>query len=173
MSYSVGGTITKVYSWIAFIVNGIIPFSLLILMNYVIVQTVRNSRKLFRSRDTAITNTGYEQEKENRQKTMKSAESQLTKMLLLVTMLFLILLFSIYIRFIYLTFVERDTPEKYARSVLLFQITYKLLTTNNGINFFLYCISGKKFRNDLKEMLSCFGKICGSSVEEGVSQGES
>ena len=49
-----------------------------------------------------------------RQRTMKSAENQLTIMLLLVTILFLILLIPTYIRFIYLTFVERDTPTKYA-----------------------------------------------------------
>ena len=39
LSYLVGGTITKIYSWMTFIVNGIFPFSML--MNYVIVQTVR------------------------------------------------------------------------------------------------------------------------------------
>ena len=77
-------------------------------------------------------------------------------MLLLVTLLFLILLIPTYTRFIYLTFVELDTPTKYATSMLYFQITYKSYTTNNGINFFLYCISGQKFRNDLKEIL------CGS-----------
>ena len=165
LSYSVGGTITKVYSWITFIVNGIIPFSMLIYMNYVIVQTVRNSRKMFRSTDTDTENA---QENETKQRTVKSAENQLTKMLLSVTMLFLILLFPIYIRFIYLTFVERDTSAKYARSVLLFQITYKLLTTNNGINFFLYCISGKKFRNDLKEILSCFGRPCCSFTDDSI-----
>ena len=54
-SYSVGGTITKVFSWATFIINGIIPFLLLIHMNYVIVQTIRNSRKMFTSNTTAST----------------------------------------------------------------------------------------------------------------------
>ena len=90
-----------------------------------------------------------------RQKRMKSAENQLTIMLLLVTVLFTVLLIPTYIRFIYLTSVKSDTPSKFARSVFLFQLTYKLYVTNNGINFFLYCISGKKFRNDLKEILCC------------------
>ena len=48
LSYSVGGTITRVYSWITFAINGIIPFTMLIYMNFVIVLTVRNSRKMFR-----------------------------------------------------------------------------------------------------------------------------
>ena len=155
-SYSVGGTITKVFSWATFIINGIIPFSLLIHMNYVIVQTIRNSRKMFTSNTTAFTidnvpdaNKGMD----TRERTMKTAESQLTIMLLLVTMLFLVFLIPTYLRFIYLTFIERDTPSKYASSMLFFQVTYKLYTTNFGINFLLYCISGQKFRNDLKEIL--------------------
>ena len=50
-------------------------------MNYVIVKTVRNSRKMFRSDvGNAVAET--------REKTMKSVENQLTTMLLLVTTLF-------------------------------------------------------------------------------------
>ena len=115
-------------------------------MNFVIVKTVRNSRKMFRSDDT---NTGMEA----RQNVMKRAENQLTIMLLLVTTLFFILLCPTYVRFIYLLFANRDTPYDYAISMILFQVTYKLYTSNSGIIFFLYCISGKKFQNDLKEIL--------------------
>ena len=71
-------------------------------MNYVIAKTVRNSRRMFRS------NVGTTVE-ETREKTMKSAENQLTTMLLLVTTLFLILLLTTYIRFIYAAFVTSDT----------------------------------------------------------------
>ena len=157
-SYVVGGIVAEVFSWITFLVNGLIPFSLLIHMNYVIVQTVRRSQKMFGS----ITNiaaiesvsdgkTGVNK----RQRTMKSAENQLTVMLLLVTTLFLTLLLPTYIRFIYSSLLEMDTPSKYASSMLFSQVTHKLYITNNGINFFLYCISGKKFRDDLKEILPC------------------
>ena len=151
-TYVNGGIISKIYSWISFLVNGIIPFSLLIHMNYLIVQTVRNSRKMFRS-NTYATGTEIVPDTDKRQRTMKSAENQLTIMLLLVTMLFLILLFPVYIRFIYISLGKNDTPSKYASSMLFSQITYKLFTTNHGINFLLYCISGKKFRHDLREML--------------------
>ena len=169
LSYSVGGTITRVYSWITFAINGIIPFTMLIYMNFVIVLTVRNSRKMFRSTITAIAGDQREQRMETRQRKMKSAENQLTIMLLLLTMLFLILLFPTYIRFIYLNLVKRDTPSKYASSMLFFQITYKLYTTNNGINFLLYCISGKKLRNDLKQMLCCILKAHISFSDESTT----
>ena len=157
LSYIIGGqcfnfgirsVITRVFSWFSFVINAVIPFTLLIHMNFVIVKTVRNSGKLFKINDSS---TGMEA----RQKTMKSAEKQVTIMLLLVTTLFLILLFPTYIRFIYLVFAKRGTPLDYAISMLLFQVTYKLYSTNSGLNFFLYCISGQKFRNDLKEILFC------------------
>ena len=160
-AYAVDSPITRVYSWLSFVLNAVIPFIMLMHMNYVIVKTVRNSRKLFRANDTT-TSTGKLQESEIRQKNMKNAENQLTIMLLLVATLFLILLCPTYIRFIYLIFTSQDTPFKYANSYLLFQISFKLYTTNSGVNFFLYCISGKKFRNDLKEILChcCISSRC-------------
>ena len=93
---------------------------------------------------------------------MKNVESQLTVMLLLVTILYLVLQIPTYIRSIYVKFVTLDTPSKYVSSILSLMITYALFITSNGINFFLYCISGQKFRQDLKEMLCYDGKICKS-----------
>ena len=159
IGYAVRGLITKVYSWLSFVLNAVIPFVLLIHMNFVIMKTVKNSRKMFGANDT---NTGMD----SRQKVMKNAENQLTIMLLMVTTLFLILLCPTYVRFIYLSFVKRDTPFEYASSVLLFQITYKFYSSNSGLNFFLYCISGQKFRNDLKEIFSC----CGISDPRGSTR---
>ena len=148
ISYSADNLITRMYSWFSFVVNAAIPFTMIIHMNYVIVNTVRNSRHTFTENDTTTAAQGMQ----GRQKTMKSAESQLTVMLLLVTTLFLILLCPTYIRFIYMSFVKMNTPLQYANSMLFFQISFKLYATNHGINFLLYCVSGKKFRNDLKEI---------------------
>ena len=151
--YSVKGILTKIHSWLSFVLNGVIPFTLLIHMNYVIAKTVRNSRRMFRSSvETTV--------EETREKTMKSAENQLTTMFLLVTTLFLILLLTTYIRFIYAAFVTSDTPSKFATSMLIFEMSYKLYVTNSGINFFLYCVSGKKFRNDLKELVCSNRRSC-------------
>ena len=139
------------YSWSSFVLNAVIPFTVLIHMNFVIVKAVRKSRKMFLVNERTATGIGI------RQKSMKNVENQLTKMLLLVTTLFLILLFPTYFRFIYMVFVKQDRPFDYAKSMLLFQITALLYISNSGINLFLYCISGKKFRNNLKELLCCCG----------------
>ena len=146
--YSMKSILTKVYSWLTIVINAIIPFTLLIHMNYAIVKAVRNSRKMFRS------NVGTAVE-ETRKKSIKSADNQLTTMLLLVTTLFLILVLTTYIRFIYAAFIVQDTPSKLASSMLIFEISYKLYVTNSGINFFLYCMSRQKFRNDLKKIVCC------------------
>ena len=159
--YSAGGVITKIYSWVNFICNGVIPFTLLIYMNSVIVKAVGNSRRQFGARD--LTSRG----KGTREKTMRNAESQLTIMLLLVTTLFFILLIPVYVRFVLTTFFKPDSPYKFSIAMLLFQITHKLFHTNNGINFFLYCISGQKFRNDLREILNCVGSSRQASCTKG------
>ena len=129
-------------------------------MNYFIVKTVKNSRKSFGDIDRGM---------DARQKALKSVENQLTIMLLLVTTLFLILLLPTYIRFIYAAFVTSNTPHKYATSMFVFELSYKLYVTNSGVNFFLYCISGKKFRNDLKEIICCIRRT-GSSSHKSRSE---
>ena len=98
---------------------------MLIHMNYVIVKSVRRSRKMFASNERR-TNEIVDQGMDTRQKNLKTAENQLTVMLLLVTTLFLILLCPTYFRLIYLMLTKRDTPFEYAISMLLFQNTSKL-----------------------------------------------
>ena len=150
-NFGISNVFSRVYSWLSFVLNAIIPFTMLIYMNIVIVKAVRESRKLFRVDERTDMSV------DTRHTSMKNAENQLTKMLLLVTTLFLILLFPTYFRFIYMVFVKQDTPVEYAKSMLLIQITALLYISNSGINFFLYCISGQKFRNDLKELWCCSG----------------
>ena len=67
----------KVFSWITFIVNGIIPFSMLIFMNGVIVQTVRESRNMFGTAPKVSNKyiLDIHQGIATRQRTMKSAEN--------------------------------------------------------------------------------------------------
>ena len=162
--YSAGGVITKVYSWISFVFNGIIPFTLLLHMNSVIVKAVGDSRRMFGTKDM------YSEGMRSRNKTMRNAENQLTIMLLLVTTWFFILLIPTYIRFVFMTFFQPNTPYKFSITMLVFQITHKLYHTNNGINFFLYCISGRKFRNDLKQILCCTGSSSGGSCNESSTK---
>ena len=136
-AYGVSSIMSRVYSWLNFVLNAIIPFTVLIHMNYIIVKTVKRSRKMFRTNDT---NTGME----TRQRTMKSTENQVTIMLLLVTTLFFILIFPTYFRFIYLLVAKWDTALQYAKTMIIYQISHKLYVTNSGIIFFSCTVSVDK-----------------------------
>ena len=163
ISYDNDDTVTKVYSWCSFVINALIPLILLCSMNYVIIKKVRESHKMFGAIKSIQKDRGHQQPEgqghnnAKRQNKMKNTENQLTIMLLLVTTLFVILMIPSYIRFLFTAFVKRDTPAKFANFTLLYRLSHKLYTTNNGINFLLYCISGQKFRNDLKEIVTCGG----------------
>ena len=154
LGYAIGGVIARVYSWFTFVVNAIIPVILLTYMNYTIIKKVRESRQMFEN-DNIVERQGDNNTTQRRSGKRKNAENQLTIMLLLVTTLFLILMIPTYVRFLYTTFASRDTPVKYASLMLFYHVSHKLYHTNNGINFFLYCISGQKFRSDVKEILCC------------------
>ena len=170
MAYVVG-RISVVLTWTNFIINGIIPFTMLICMNYVIVQTINKSGKMFGSTSKSEHISNKRKGMEARQRKMKSAENQLTVMLLLVTIMYLVLQIPPSIRNIYVKFIKQDTPAKYASTVLTLILSYSLFITNSGVNFFLYCISGNKFRNDLKEMLCCDGKMFSKTHESKSKQG--
>ena len=148
--YSIVSIFAELHSWLTFVLEAIIPFTMLIYMNCVIINEVRQSRKKFANDKM---NTG------NKASGQKSMTNQLTMMLLLITTLFLVLHLPSKLRPIYQTFTKRDTPSKYASSMLFVEIAFELYTTNSGINFFLYCISGQKFRNDLKEILCCVRRV--------------
>ena len=73
-------------------------------------------------------------------------------MLLLVTFVFLIVNLPVRSLVIYVNFSVGITPYYYAGLHLFYQVGEKAYYTNHGINFFLYVITGRKFRTDLKNL---------------------
>ncbi len=146
---------SSIHSWLSFVVNFIIPFSLLFFMNLVIIQEVKRSHQKFGKMPNLTEETSDDNPAQLRLRGRKSVENQLTRMLVTITSFFLLLLVPTYVRFVYTTLVVPDTPERQAESILMYHLSSKLYFTNSGVNFFLYCISGQKFRSDLKELL-CF-----------------
>ena len=85
----------------------------------------------------------------------RNSERQTFAILLLVTFGFLILTTPGYVLFLYIMFVDfLSTPELFAEYYLFWNVAHKLHTTNHGINFFLYVISGHKFRTDLVKLFT-------------------
>ena len=80
----------------------------------------------------------------------KNSDRQVFVILLLVTFAFLILTTPSYLLFLFIMVVDfHKTPQRYVTYYLLVNVGHKLHTTNHGINFFLYVVSGQKFRTDL------------------------
>ena len=78
---------------------------------------------------------------------------QVFAILLLVTFAFLILTTPTYVLVLYIMFVDYGkSAESFARFYLFYNVGHKTYYTNYGINFFLYIMSGQKFRTDLVKL---------------------
>ena len=134
------------YYWLSEIFLFIFPFLSLLTMNSVIIHTLRKrSRlKLLQSTDQA--------QSESQNLKGKQTEKQIFTMLLLITFVFLALNIPTRSLVFYLNFYSANTPYYYAGLHLFYQIGEKSFYTNHGINFFLYVMSGQKFRKDLKDL---------------------
>ena len=79
-----------------------------------------------------------------------SRDNQLTIMLLLVTFTFLLLTLLLYVRYLLAIFWNYSGSVKhYADYLLLAHLSNRFFYMNSACNFFLYCISGNKFRHDV------------------------
>ena len=136
------------YYWMSFIINFAAPFILLLVMNSFIIHRIRNRSNFTKNLNSNIGNSMHGQISK-----MKNSERQIFVILILVTFSFLILMTPTYVLTLYVTFVNYDvTPKSFAEFHLFFNIGHKTYYTNYGINFFLYVLSGQKFRTDLKQL---------------------
>ena len=117
-------------------------------MNSIIIYTLRKRSKL------NISESGIQGQSEGQTLKIKHSEKQIFTMLLLVTFTYLILSFSMRGLNFYRNFYTGNTPSYYAGFHLIYQIGFDTFYTNHGINFFLYVLSGRKFKTDLINLLS-------------------
>ena len=152
----------QIYYWISFLVNFAIPFVLLLAMNTVIIHTLRT-----RSTQIQSVSRGQGQAEGQghvREKSITNSEKQIYITLLLVTFGFLILTIPRYIMMFALRSVNvNSSAYTYASYFLCYHIGQKANFTNFGVNFFLYVLSGNKFRSDLVQLFRCSKKRLGES----------
>ena len=141
----------QLYYWLSLFVNFALPFVFLLIMNSVIIHTLRQRSLLkikheISTKESSVSN-------DNHRSNFRSSETQIFAILLLVTFGFLLLTTPAYAFFLYVKFVNyHKSPESFAEFYLFYNFAHKLYYTNYGINFFLYVISGKKFRSDLVKL---------------------
>ena len=140
---------SQIYYWISFMLSFASPFALLLTMNCFIIHTLRTrmGKKLNKSNG--------EGQKEMSSFKVKNDDKQVYVILLLVTFAFLIVTSPAFIFFVVnLLHDFTKTPKKFAGHYLFAMVAQYLQLSNYGINFFLYVISGQKFRNDLVNIFS-------------------
>ena len=165
-------TIVQVHYWFSFVINFAFPFVFLLTMNSVIIHTIRK-----RLTDDVVTklriqypSKGEGHGNKGQGQGMKSSEKQIYIILVLITFAFLILTTPTYAMFLYANIVDyTKTPESFAAFSLFFSVGEKLYYTNNGINFYLYVMSGQKFRHDLVNLFSFLKEKPSGSTASTVS----
>ena len=134
------------YYWFSLVVHFALPFVLLLIMNCVIIHTIHTRSNLVITRSAE----GQGQTDGQASSRIKHSEMQIYIILLLVTFGFLILMTPSYVHFVWTMFTNYEKSAKlFAQFYILHSTTQKSHYTNYGINFFLYVISGQKFRTDL------------------------
>ena len=140
---AMGKTYGEFYYWLSFVINYALPFVLLLAMNSVIIHKLRTRSKATGIK-TVSDGTGGKFSKS------KNTDGQVFAILLLVTFGFLVLTTPAHLLFLFIMPVNFfASPKIFAGYYLFYNVAQKLYYTNHGINFFLYVISGRKFRTDL------------------------
>ena len=86
---------------------------------------------------------------EGQAKKIHQAEKQIFILLLLVTFAFLVLYTPVNVMIFYVNYIKGNSADYLAGLHLFYHVAEKAYFTNHGINFFLYVLSGQKFRTDL------------------------
>ena len=147
------------YYWLTLGINFVIPFLSLLVMNSVIIRILHKRSQSSLMQSTRSQGQGHTQGQGHSENTgqgqVKNTDQQIYTMLLLVTFSYLILTTPVYIMLLYINLVNHfQSPYHYAAYILFAQVGQQTFYTNFGINFFLYVLSGQKFRNDLIDLFS-------------------
>ena len=126
------------------IISYLLPFVFVIIMNSFVIYTLRRRSK----------NNLQRSKCQGQSQGDKQYQRQIYVMLLLVPFAFLVMTTPVYVTILWQSFNFRPTPKLIATSYFLFSVTDKIYFTNNGINFFLYVMSGQKFRTDLRNLFT-------------------
>ncbi|CAF1301609.1 unnamed protein product [Adineta steineri] len=137
--------IRRVWPWIDAAVYSALPFILLSTINFIIVHS------LFQARHARSKLQIYQsQRSRNKNKLSTSMSRKLTTMLLAVTIFFLLTSFPMVCLQLY-TNIHQQHNSLFAQ-LYLKPLCETLQYSNHCINFFLYAITGKAFRHELKRL---------------------
>ena len=172
--------VSFVYPWIAVGIGLVLPLVSLISMNAAIITAILNRQRFLNvnakydvherpraSSDIEMSESATTSSQElpqndrlnsanNHTKPMTSRYRNAIVTLLLVSFTFLLLVSPHYVHIALFQMSDlMSSPSLRADYTLFFQVSKKLFFLNNACNFFLYCLSGTKFRNDVARLFRC------------------
>ena len=166
----------KLYFWLSLVVQFALPFVCLLTMNSVIIHKIRNRFVLVKKPLTVSPNNESSQGETS---SNKHSEMQVFVILLLVTFAFLVLATPAYLFFLFVRIINFFKSPKLVTAYFLFwNVAHKMYISNHGINFFLYVISGKKFRTDLRNLFPNLKKskrsneLMANSIKKNLTSGQ-
>ena len=138
----------ELYYWLTEVLSFMFPFVSLVTMNSFIIHILQQRSKLQFS-ESAGQGQG---QTEGQHLKIKQSEKQIFTLVLLITFVFLTLNIPTRILVFYMNFYSGNTAYYYAGLHLFFQVGEATYIANHGINFFLYVVSGQKFKTDLRNL---------------------
>ena len=127
----------------------ILPFIIVLFLNLAITFRLWSNRMAI-SRATSDSDTGS---------ASRASQNRITVMLLTVSFVWLILTAPFMLRSV-LT-IHDGSQQKKAQTFLFETTCFLLLYVNHGINFYLYCLAGRRFRQDLQNVMCAPCTRCG------------
>ena len=136
--------IDDVWPWVDTCIYSFVPFTLIIILNSIIISQVikaKNYRDGMRAAGSA-----------SQQKRPLKDSGKLTIMLLTISFAFLLTTLPMNISLISTALINSNNLGSMIRFRLCRTISEMLMYANHSINFFLYCATGKKFREQLRSL---------------------
>lgn len=136
----------KVYPWVNIALGSLLPLGLLLVNNVVLAWRVRESLTLTRSMSTGAAQAGSRERK----------ASSLSVTLIITSVAFFLLTSSIPVGFFFQTFFLPRLPSS-GRLQTMVELAHAVLDLlwycNSAVHFYLYCLTGARFRNVARRLL--------------------
>lgn len=149
-----GYLVEDVWPWIDAGIYSFVPFLIIIISNIFIIKNIisaKHTRSILRQKSSISTRKGTI----NSNRTRGESSKKITLMLLSVSFTFLISTLPMNLVLIYTSFADdvEEDDVSFVRRKLLKTIAEMLMYVNHTVNFFLYCMTGKKFRDQFKALV--------------------
>ena len=156
-----------VFPWIDLVVSSFLPSSLLLVGNVLLATTVTRSARLARRLTAAP--TGSDRRSDVREK----AASSLTVTLMSVSVTYICLTLPMCIFFVLQPYVAWGDARRNAWTELAWAVVNLMWYCNSTVNFYLYCLTGTRFRAQCKRLLcgACAAPVTSGTVVSMTTSG--